>query len=147
LGVAFLCQSVLVPAALAAPAHPPSPPPPPDCGWCGGPPLPPTPVPTVSEKHVAAASVVVVQLSPVRMKRGQTAKLTVKGSSGDPVTAVVHYRHGKPVTYHGKLSASGAYTKSWKVSKLAPLGKGNLKTTVKTTGSPFVNTVAFTVVR
>ncbi len=143
---AILLQLIAASAAQAGPSEPPPPPPPPGCKSCGGPPPPPTPVPTIPPTVSPAVVSVAVHLSPIRVRRGQQAKLTVTATSDDKVTVVVRYRHGKPVTFHGKVNSSGTYTKSWKIPKSAPLGKGTLHVTVKSNVNPYSGSVSFVVV-
>jgi hypothetical protein len=86
-------------------------------------------------------------MSPNRVRRGQQARLTVTAAVDSPVTAVVRYHHAKPVTYHGKIGASGAYIKSWKVPKSAPLGKATLQVTVKSALNLYSGTIPFEVIK
>jgi hypothetical protein len=88
-----------------------------------------------------------VRLSPTRLRRGQTATLTVTAASDDQVTAVVRYHRGRPTTYQGKVSSSGTYVKSWKVPKTAPLGQASLGVTVKSDANPYSGTVTFEVTK
>jgi hypothetical protein len=86
-------------------------------------------------------------MSPSRIRRGQQARLTVTAAVDNLVTVVVRYRHGKPVTYHGKIGGSGTYIKSWKIPKSAPLGKATLQVTVKSTLNPYIGTIPFEVIK
>ena len=134
-------------ALVHASGQPPPPPGTPVCTYCAGPPPPPTPVPTLAPTAVPQPVVVAVKLSPVHVRRGHAVKLTVTASSGDQVTALVQYGHAKPVTFHGKVDSSGAYSKTWKVPKTAPLGKATLKVSVKNSVTPYTGTVYFVVTR
>jgi hypothetical protein len=105
-------------------------------------------VPTLAPTAIPKPTVVVsVNLSPVRAKRGTAMRLTVQGTPDDRVSVVLQYHHGKPVTYHGKVDSSGTYTKTWKVPKLAPLGKAEVKVTVTGSQSAVPTTVDFVVLK
>jgi hypothetical protein len=86
-------------------------------------------------------------MSPSRIRRGQQARLTVRAAVDNLVTVVVRYRHGKPVTYHGKIGGSGTYIKSWKIPKSAPLGKAAVQVTVKSALNPYIGTIPFEVIK
>ena len=144
---ALLLQLISPSGVRAGTTNPPPPPTPPGCNSCGGPPPPPTPVPTIPATVSPSVVSVAVRLSPSRIRRGQQARLTVAAAVANPVTAVVRYRHGKPVTYHGKIGSSGTYVKSWKIPKSAPLGKATLQVTVKSVVNPYSGTIPFEVVK
>jgi hypothetical protein len=131
----------------AAHADPPGPPTPPGCHPCGGPPVPPTPVSTLSPGTVPLAHTVSVELAPLHVKRGETAKASVTASATAHVSLVVHYHRGKPVTYRATIGTSGKLVKEWRVPKKAPLGKATVKVTVDGTGDPYVTTIPLVIIR
>jgi hypothetical protein len=144
---ALLLQLIPPSGVRASTTNPPPPPTPPGCKSCGGPPPPPTPVPTIPPTVSPSVVSVAVRMSPSRVRRGQQARLTVTASVDNAVTVVVRYRRGKPVTYHGKISGTGTYVKSWKIPKAAPLGKATLQVTVKGVPDPYRGTIPFEVIK
>jgi hypothetical protein len=154
LGAALVAALVLFAQAPNAfgspgPGQPPPPPPTPSkCGPCGGPPPPPTPIPTAPPKIVPTpAPVVSAHLSPIRVARGHSAKLSVVAIPGADVVSVVQYHKGKPVTYRGTVGSDGVYTRSLKVPKNAPLGKANVQVTVKGMQQPYSAAFTLTVTK
>jgi hypothetical protein len=104
-------------------------------------------VATLSQGTVPVERVVSVELSPLHVKRGRTATASVTASADDKVTMVVHYNHGKTVTYRATVGASGKLVKQWKVPKNAPLGKAAVKVTVQGSGDPYVATATLLITR
>jgi hypothetical protein len=88
-----------------------------------------------------------IKLSPTHVRRGHTARLEVAATESAAVTAVVHYRSGKPVTYRSKVPSSGKVVKSWKVPSTAPLGGAKLNVTVESPAQRYATTVQFVVTK
>lgn len=127
---------------------PPPPPPTPICTWCLGPPPAPTPVPTLAPTVVAPVMTAVsVEVSPVHVKRGQSAKVQVSASKAAKVTIMVRYHSGKPATYRATTDGAGKLVKTWRVPKSAPLGKARVQIDVAGEGKPYSTTVSITVVK
>lgn len=132
----------------AAGSSPPPPPATPGCKWCTGPPPAPTPVPTLAPTVLAPQTqTVAVEISPIRVRRGQTTTVAVSATEHAKVTMVLRYSHGKPASFHSTIGSSRKLVKRWKVPKSAPTGKATVKIQVAGDGKPYNTTVAFTVTK
>jgi hypothetical protein len=133
-----------IPASAAA--LPPPPPPPPGCQSCNPPPPPPTPVPTVAPTAVPPQPVVDVHVASVKISRGQTQEVSIDASTNDSVTVTIQFKTGKPITYRTKIGSSGMLVKKFTIPRSAPIGKAQIKVSVKGAAS-FSKTIPFVVTK
>ena len=136
----FACAQLL--AVQAGFAAPPGPPPPPNCNSCPGPPPPPTLLPTPQATLVPSQQTVDVHLSPTHVSRGRSTKISITAHSDVAVTISVRYRGAKkPSVSHARVGATGMLVKTWRVSKVAPLGAASVTVQIQGEEQPFTATL------
>ncbi len=151
--VVFVTLAVYAAFLTSSVAHAGLPPPPSTvlpCPPCSEPPPPPTPVPTAGVGTLPQPTVTLtldVKVTPQRVHRGHSLKLSVTSSPGDFVIATIHYRHEDPSSVTGTADDSGMFSKTWKVARDAPLGKGFVTVVIIQSPQPDKTTVSFTVIR
>jgi hypothetical protein len=100
----------------------------------------------VAPTAVPAVPVVDVHVAESKVSRGQTQEVSVDASTNDTVLVQVQFKGGKPITYRSKIGSSGTLVKKFKIPRSAPLGKAQIKVSVKGSAS-YSKTIDFLVTK
>jgi len=86
-------------------------------------------MPVAPKAGGGAALAYKMTLSPEKVSRGHSLKVTVTALKGDTIHFSLEYWHAKPLAFTGKLDHKPPYVRYLKVDKSVSPGKASMKAT------------------